>query len=114
LKSEFERQDTSIYSVFFGVLPALVEAHKAKDTLKIARIYDFAEWCFRQKEKDLWNAAGVAFYEHLGDYEETLKEFPQWIKPNIYADIRGLLELRLEDTEVQKLDNIYGFRAKRK
>lgn len=114
LKREFERQETSIYSVFFEMLPALVEAHKGKDTLKIARIYDFAEWCFHQKEKDLWNAAGVAFYEHLGDYKETLKEFPQWIKPNLYAEIRGLLEFRLEDTEVQKLDNIYGFRTKRK
>lgn len=114
LKREFERQDTSIYSVFFEMLPALVAAHKANDNLKIARIYDFTEWCFQQKEKDLWNAAGVAFYEHLGDYQETLKEFPQWIKPNIYADIRKLLELRLEDMEVQKLDNIYGIRSMRK
>ena len=22
---------------------------------------------FRQKDKELWNAAGVSFYEHLGD-----------------------------------------------
>lgn len=59
------------------------------------------------KSKDLWNAAGVSFYEHLGDYSETLKEMKRWVKPEIYADIRGLLELRLNEKDMKDLDNAY-------
>jgi hypothetical protein len=108
LKKEFEHPDNSIYNVFSEMLSALVIAYKEQDNEKINRIYGFAEWCLNQKEKDLWNAAGVAFYEHLGDHQETLKEFPKWVKPNIYAQIRGLLELRLEKAEMKKIDKLYG------
>lgn len=112
LKNEFEQPGTSIYDVFIEMLPAVVEAHKEKDATKLEKIYGFAEWCFLQKEKELWNAAGVSFYEHLGDNEETLKEFPRWVKPNIYSEIRGLLELRLHKTEIQKLDKLYNYKLK--
>ena len=66
LRKEFEKPETSIYDVFFEILPATIEAHKNKDISRLKKYYAFAEWCFRQKEKDLWNSAGVAFYEHLG------------------------------------------------
>jgi len=107
LKKDFEQPGTSIYDVFLELLPAVVEAHKRKDIDRLKNIYTFAEWCFRQKEKDLWNSAGVAFYEHLGDYEETRQAMPQWIKLDIYKDIRGLLEARLDRNELQKLDSYY-------
>ncbi len=106
-KKDFEQPTTSIYDVFFELLPAVVEAHKRKDIDRLKNIYDFAEWCFRQKDKDLWNSAGVAFYEHLGDYEETKQAIPQWIKYDIYKDIRGLLEARLDRNEIRKLDSYY-------
>jgi hypothetical protein len=108
LKKEFEHPDNSIYNVFSEMLSALVIAYKEQDNEKINRIYSFAEWCLNQKEKDLWNAAGVAFYEHLGDHQETLTELPKWVKPNIYAQIRGLLELRLEKADMKKIDKLYG------
>jgi hypothetical protein len=112
LRKEFEQPATSIYDVFIEMLPAVVKAHKDKDNITLRMIYDFAEWCFQQKEKDLWNAAGVVFYEHLGDYNETLKEFQKWVKPKIYCDIRGLLEQRLAETDLQNLDKLYAFKLK--
>jgi hypothetical protein len=60
---------------------ALVEFHRVSDIIRIKQVYDFAEWCFRQKSKELGNAAGVSFYEHLGDNPETLKEMKRWVKP---------------------------------
>jgi hypothetical protein len=39
----------------------------------LEKIYGFADWCASQKEKELWNAAGVAFYEHLADSNRTLE-----------------------------------------
>lgn len=111
LKDEFEQPGTSIYDVFIVMLPAVVVAHKEKDAMKLKKIYGFAEWCFQQKEKELWNAAGVCFYEHLVDHEETLKELPHWVKPNIYPNIRGLLQLRLQEKEIQKLDKVYNYNS---
>src|SRR5689334_15014008 len=83
-RTDFENPKTSIYGVFIEMLPALIEAHKRQDTDRMQSIYDYAEWCFSQKEKDLWNAAGVSFYEHLGDQEETRNEMNKWVKYEIY------------------------------
>jgi hypothetical protein len=109
LKKDFERPDTTIYTVFFELLPATREAHKNKDNEKLQKYYGFAEWCFMQKNAfDLCNAAGVSFYEHLGNYEETFLAMPKWVNRDIYDDIRGLLKLMLEDEKMKKLDYIYS------
>src|SRR5438552_15545583 len=67
LRSEFQRPESSIYTVFFELLPMVRQAHDGNDVDLLRRIYGFAEWCLEQTAKDLWNAAGVAFYEHLFD-----------------------------------------------
>ena len=108
LKKEIENPDTSIYDVFMELLSATIEAHRNNNNDRLKSFYEFAEWCFRQKEKDLWNSAGVSFYEHLGDAEETLRAIPHWVKTDIYNDIRGLLELRINKTELEKLDKSYS------
>ncbi|MEK3910239.1 hypothetical protein [Paenibacillus sp. FSL H7-0331] len=89
----------SIYEVFRTLLEMVVEAHKNKDENLLKDIYDYAEWCSDQKAHDLWNAAGVSFYEHLIDSEITLKSIPYWIKPEIFMNIKGLLQWRLKSEE---------------
>ncbi len=61
----------------------------------------------RQGDKDLWNAAGVSFYEHLGDRCPTRQEIPYWVKPDIFEAVAGLLELRMGKEEVEKLRRMY-------
>lgn len=70
-KEDLEQSDSTIYDVFPDLLPTVVSTHKDNNVARLPLMYDFAEWCFRQEEKELWNAAGVGFYEHLGDYTET-------------------------------------------
>ena len=70
---------------------------------ELQKIYGYAEWCFRQKAKDLWNAAGVAFYEHLGDTPETRDEMHNWVKPDIFEDVAGLLEHMMRQDDFTKL-----------
>ena len=108
LRSEFQDPDLSLYLVFGQFLSLLRQAHSDNDINKVQKIYDFAEWCFRQKVKKLWNAAGVSFYEHLGDSDILFSEFPKWVKKSIYLDIRDLLSLRLDDKKMQQLDKHYG------
>jgi len=108
MKKEFERKSLSIYEVFSEVLAETIKAHKENDKMRLKKYYDFAEWCFQQKEKDLWNAASVSFYEHLGDQTETLLAMPLWVKKHIYSQIRELLKLRLPEEELKKFDKLYN------
>jgi hypothetical protein len=107
LRSEIEAADATIYSVFFELLPRCRNAHARDDTCELEKIYGFADWCARQKAKDLWNAAGVAFYEHLADSNRTLESIPRWVRRAIFEDIAGLLEMRVGAERVAELRRQY-------
>jgi hypothetical protein len=114
LKNCFQDPDLSPYTAFSELLYLLEQAHLNKDILRIQKIYDYAEWCFRQKDQKLWNSAGVSFYEHLGDNEVVFSQFTNWIKKDIYKDIRSLLDQRLDNEKMKYLDKYYGFTKPKK
>lgn len=95
LRGEIDNPDTSVMSLFFELLPRCRDAHSRGDSEELNRIYGFADWCASQKAKNLWNAAGVGFYEHLADSKHTLEAMPQWVRKPIFDDIAGLLEARV-------------------
>ena len=107
LREQFENRNTTIYDVFVELRALTVEAHKQQDAKSLKLFYEFAEWCLKQKTQDLWNAASVSFYEHLGDTDETFLSFHLWIKRDIYEKIRGLLELRINREKMDTLDIFY-------
>lgn len=114
LKKDFQDPDLSPYTVFSELLYLLEQAHINKDTPKIQKIYDYAEWCFQQKDQKLWNSAGVSFYEHLGDNDVLFLQFTNWVKKSIYMDIRNLLYQRLDDDKMTHLDKYYGWKKPQK
>ena len=95
LQSDIEEPDANIYTLFFELLPRCEAAHVAGDTSELQKIYGYAEWCSLQQEKDLWNAAGVAFYEHLVDEPLMKGQIPLWLSPEIFEQVSGLLEWRM-------------------
>jgi hypothetical protein len=99
LRNEIQHGEATIYTVFFVLRPRCHRAHLAQDVAELQKIYDYAEWCFRQKAKDLWNAAGVAFYEHLGDEAATRDEMHLWVKRDIFDDVAGLLEYMMKQDD---------------
>ncbi len=103
-----EYQADSIYTVFSELTQRCHEAHERSDAEELRKIYGYAEWCFRQRDKDLWNAAGVSFYEHLGDSHLTRQEIPYWVKPEIFEAVAGLLDMTMGEEEVEKLRRVYG------
>ena len=109
LRNEFQAPDLTPYTVFMELLPITRQAHIDRDSERLQKIYDFAEWCFHQKDQNLWNAVGVSFYEHLADHEETFLQFTNWIKKEIYLEIRGLLVQRANDEKIKKLDDYYRY-----
>ena len=107
LRPEIEAPDTTIHEIFFELLPRCRAAHDRDDASELKKIYGFAEWCASQKTKDLWNAAGVAFYEHLADSNRTLEAVPRWVKRPIFEEIAGLLEARVGVARVAELRKQY-------
>ena len=108
LRKDFQKSDLSPYLVFSELLSLLEQALNNNDKDRVQKIYEYAEWCFSQKDKKLWNAAGVSFYEHLGDNEIVFSQFTQYVKKNIYVKVRDLLRLRLDKERVKQLDKYYG------
>jgi hypothetical protein len=83
LQRELNDGEYTVYSLFFDLKPMLRDAHDAGDAELLRRIYGFAEWCAHQHAKDLWNAAGVAFYEHLFDYPAYSAQIIPWLSPYV-------------------------------
>jgi hypothetical protein len=111
LKKDFEEADLTPYTVFMELLPILRQAHVDRDYKKTKKIYEYADWCSKQKDKNLWNAAGVSFYEHLADTNETFEAFTQWINKDKYLEIRGLLVRMVEEEKIKILDQFYKYRG---
>ena len=100
----------SIYQLFFRLLPIVQELHANQDHESLINAYQFAEWCWAQKKTspDLHNAVGVAFYEHLVDDASSLREIQDWIKPEIFQDVKGLFRARLPPEDYRELVQRYN------
>jgi len=92
-KEEIESE--TIYTIFMELTAKCEKAHDRGDQVVLSKIYDFAAWCARREEKDLWNAAGVGFYEHIVDHPIALREIPRWVPPDVFYEISGLLQWRM-------------------
>lgn len=108
MRIEIQHKDTTIYMLFFELLPRVRDAHTNNDIEKLKKIYEFAEWCGNQKSQELWNSAGVAFYEHLVDSEITFEAIPYWVKPNIFNDVKALFKHRLSEMKYMELVKKYN------
>lgn len=95
----------SIYQLFFDLLPMAQEAHSSGDTDLLKRIYQFAEWCWKQRRRsqDIHNAVAVAFYEHLVDSRVTCEAIPYWLKPEVFKEMLGLFEVRMAPDDYRAL-----------
>ena len=108
MRCDVQRPTFSIYMVFFELLPRVRIAHQEGDTEALRRIYGFAEWCFEQKAMNMWNAAAVAFYEHLFDSHPTLwNEFVRWLSPRVVKGCWGLWESRLTAEELKRITGLF-------
>ena len=55
----------------------------AGDEGLVRRIFGFAERCAARTARELWDAAGVAFYEHLFDYPAYSERVVPWLSPRL-------------------------------
>jgi hypothetical protein len=103
----------SLMQLFFILLPAVRVAHRKNDEEFLLRAYAFAQWCASQPEKEFWNPAGVAFFEHVFD-EDRPSDIVAWLSPKIFADIESLLEFRLGAERSREIKKMFAARTVRK
>src|SRR5262249_43526348 len=92
----------SPYTFFAFLLEFVRRAHDASDDDRLARAYGFARWCFGQGG-DLWNAAGVSFYEHLFDDWRYQPQVVGRLDARVVADCWPLWEARLSPVQLEVL-----------
>jgi hypothetical protein len=100
----------SIYQLFFDLLPMTIEAHEIGNNDFLRRVYQFAEWCWKQKPRsdDVYNAVCVSFYEHLVDHVASRNSIQYWLKPEIFEDIRDIFPPRMTEDEYKQLLDLYN------
>jgi|SRR6187397_495448 hypothetical protein len=108
LRRELTSADVdSTYSMWALVLLPLAEEALARDERDLlGRIYGYAAWSMRQPDKDVSNAAGVSFYEHVFDRrqsEDWIERVVEWIPDDVVEDVWPLWAERLSPSEVELL-----------
>src|SRR4051794_14333591 len=108
LRNELNRRDYNLYFLFFALLPMSRNAHDRSDKAMLTRIYAYAEWCLRQRSKELWNPAAVSFYEHVFDRKAVYRaEVAAWLSPFVVWMIWGLWEWSLTTNDLQGLRELF-------
>jgi hypothetical protein len=107
LHQELQDVEFTPYLLFFELLPLARTAHESDNTSILKNVYAFAEWCMCQNATDLWNAAGVCFYEHL--FDGSKRGWPKvvpWISPKIIRECWPLWEARLDLSDIAALRHL--------
>ena len=100
-KGVYEDPNERVWFVLFDLHDSVVAAHEANDIDMLRKIYTFAEWCHSQKESnpEIWEAAYMAFYEHLVEDRATYAAIPEWLPPAVFEDVLPEFEDRLDNKE---------------
>jgi len=75
----------SLCLLFTELVARTHQAHRTNDLAFLRRAYGFAEWCLLQPQKNLWNPAGVVFFEHILDDPSFEAEIIPWLSPEALA-----------------------------
>jgi hypothetical protein len=103
LRTFLDAPDTTLMLFFFELGGEVKRAHRADDDARLRAIYSFAEWCARQPGEELWNPAGVGFYEDVFDDPLLREKVALWLPYDIRADHEGLWELMLKPADFAAL-----------
>jgi hypothetical protein len=99
---------SSIYGLWFDLLPLTRNAHKKEDDTFLKKVYDFAEWCYFSREEGNSNAVMVSFYEDLVDNDETMRKMVKWVSMDIVKAAIGLWEFRLSKSK-ERYENLIQY-----
>jgi hypothetical protein len=93
----------NVYGLWIEYLfPLWSDAHRSDNDELLDRVYGYAGWCSQQRSEDLWNSAGVCFYEHVLDHGSWETVLPR-LSDETIRDVWGLWEYRLSEAAMAAL-----------
>ena len=95
----------NVYGLWVDLFGIWLDAHRSGDDAVLDRVYDYADWCSRQRERDLWNSAGVCFYEHVLSHGSWKTVLPRLSDARI-RDVWGLWEHVLSAADMAALRKV--------
>lgn len=97
----------STYAMWREVfLPLTKDAYQRDDADLLARIFDYAAWSARRPAKEVWNAVGVSFYEHLFNVARTPGRIDCVVRltpRDVMDNVSVLWEGQLSEGELRRL-----------
>ena len=105
LRQQLNRRDYNTYDLFRDLVALAHDAHEAGHEARLDAVYGFAEWGVERNEKDLWNPAGVSFYEDLfhGRGWDLRRQIMSRISPRVLRQVWGLWEGRYSEQQFRDL-----------
>lgn len=90
---------------FFGALEEIaIAAHANDDDSTLRRVHGFAEWCLHHSG-NLWNEAGIGFYENLFDVVPWEQVVP-WLSPFAVGEIKKTWALGVNGERVPDFERL--------
>jgi hypothetical protein len=109
LEYEINRNQSGPSGVWTDLYCALVKAYEEQPINEdlIARIYDYAAWCFRQPqtediETDLSSATAVGFIENLPLDHRVSADLFRWLSAETFEGCERLFKYHLSDKEYEE------------
>ena len=98
-------QADNAYGVWIDLRFALNRIYEREpvDEALIARIYEYARWCWQQsRNDDLATAVIVCFYEHLPTDPPIRKDVARWLSAEDFEALRPAFGYHLSEAEVEE------------
>ena len=108
LRDELQDPEFTPMMVMFELLPMVCNAHRDGNDALARKIYQYTEWCARQRPAILWNAAFVGFYEHLVDEAATRDVIWNWVPRDIFEECLSLFAWRMKDEPFADVVSTYN------
>jgi hypothetical protein len=96
LSEELQDAAYSIYQLFFDLLPLFRDSVATTNSQRVHNIMEFAAFAFRDGDRDVENAAAVAFYEHLFDDSSSMVAVEALVDKTIVLTVWPLWAARLD------------------
>ena len=82
----------------------LDDAYEEQNRLLIQQIYNYAHWSyFEAQDKELVQAVGCAFYEHLPLNPIVKEDLPSWLTREEFETLASVLHYHQSDEEFEEL-----------
>jgi hypothetical protein len=82
----------------------LSRAYELQQEGLIARLYEYAWWCWKATSADVRTAVAFAFYEHLPTNPTTREDLPRRLGPSAFAELRDVFRYHLLPDEIDAFE----------